>query len=186
MGISLINTPENFSGGKIANFMPVWESFTSDSWILTQVQGVQLDCGADLSLVQDKSEISFLPEEDRLVADEIQSLLQKGVIREVTAVPGQVLSNVFLREKKDGSFRMILNLKNLKARSHWPMDTKRMQKDTADEQNFGGGSIHFNPLKKWGKNSRKQNGKERTWVVCSGDVKRMFIGNLADESGCPF
>ena len=23
-------------------------------------------------------------------------------------------------------------------------------------------------------NLRKQNGKERTWVVCSGDVKRMF------------
>ena len=55
------------------------------------------------------------------------------------------------------------------------------------QQNFGGGSIRFHPLQKWTKLAKicekNGKGKERTWVVCSGDVKRMFIGSLADESG---
>ena len=42
---------------------------------------------------------------------EIYTLLQKGVIENHSH--GEFLSNVFLRSKKDGSFRMILNLKNL-------------------------------------------------------------------------
>ena len=44
---------------------------------------------------------------------EIYTLLQKGVIEEANHSTGEFLSNVFLRPKKDGSFRMILNLKNL-------------------------------------------------------------------------
>ena len=32
-------------------------------------------------------------------------------------------------------------------------------------------------------NLRKQNGKERTRVVCSRDVKEMNIGRKGDESG---
>ena len=32
-------------------------------------------------------------------------------------------------------------------------------------------------------NLQKQNGKERTKVVCSRDVKQMNIGSLADENG---
>ena len=44
---------------------------------------------------------------------EIYTLLQKGVIEEAYHSHGEFLSNVFLRPKKGGSFRMILNLKNL-------------------------------------------------------------------------
>ena len=59
------------------------------------------------------------------------------------------------------------------------------KKDTADEQNFGGGSIRFHPLKKLtkiGNNLRERNGIEWTLVVWSGDVKRVIIGSLTDES----
>ena len=37
-----VNTPENFSGGKIASFFDVWKNFTSDQWVLNQVKGVKV------------------------------------------------------------------------------------------------------------------------------------------------
>ena len=57
---------------------------------------------------------------------EIYTLLQKGVIAEAYHSHGDFLSNVFLRPKKDGSFRMILNLKNLNSHveyNKFKMDT---------------------------------------------------------------
>lgn len=57
---------------------------------------------------------------------EIYTLLQKGVIEEAYHSHGEFLSNVFLRPKKDGSFRMILNLKNLNSHveyNKFKMDT---------------------------------------------------------------
>lgn len=40
---------------------------------------------------------------------------QKGVIKKAISCPGQFISSVFIRPKKDGSFQMILNLKQLNA-----------------------------------------------------------------------
>ena len=51
--------------------------------------------------------------EKDLVTKEITSLLKKGAIRKTQFQRGQVLSSLFLREKKDGSQRPILNLRNL-------------------------------------------------------------------------
>ena len=63
------------------------------------------------------------------------------------------------------------------------MYTKRMQKG---HQSFGGWHHPFSSALKIDKtveNLRKQNGKERTRVVCSRDVKEMNIGRKGDESG---
>ena len=52
---------------------------------------------------------------------EIYTLLQKGVIEEANHSPGE-----FFRPKKHGSFRMILNLKNLNSHveyNKFKMDT---------------------------------------------------------------
>ena len=74
-------------------------------------------------------------------------------------------------------------------RSHRPMYTKRMQKNTEDDQSVGIGVIRLYPfssapkIDKTVEKFRKQNGKERTRVVCSRDVKQMNIGRLVDESG---
>ena len=57
--------------------------------------------------------IKFTDLESSLMDQEINTLLQKGVIEEANHSHGEFLSDVFLRPKKDGSFRMILNLKNL-------------------------------------------------------------------------
>ena len=44
----------------------------------------------------------------------MQNLLKKGVIVESTHEPNEYISPIFLRPKKDGSHRLILNLKTQK------------------------------------------------------------------------
>ena len=59
------------------------------------------------------------------VRKEIASMLEKGAIHVVQEEKGQFLSNIFLREKKDASFRPIINLKKLN--SHIPYEKFKME-----------------------------------------------------------
>ena len=45
--------------------------------------------------------------------NQIRDFLERGIIKVSDHEEGKFISNIFLREKKDGSFRMILNLKDL-------------------------------------------------------------------------
>ena len=66
------------------------------------------------------------------------------------------------------------------------MKTRRIQKGHSDRPKFRSWHHPFSSASKIEKTVeylRKQNGKERTRVVCSRDVKQMDIGNLANESG---
>ena len=57
---------------------------------------------------------------------EISKLLSKGVLELTHRSPGDFISNIFVRPKKDGSYRMILNLKPLNEfvdYHHFKMDT---------------------------------------------------------------
>jgi hypothetical protein len=56
---------------------------------------------------------------------EIAKMLAKGVVEVATHTPGEVMSNIFIRSKKDGSHRLILNLKDLNqfiSYHHFKMD----------------------------------------------------------------
>ena len=55
----------------------------------------------------------FNQTEELIIESEIQKLLQMKVIEEVSPVPGQFISPIFALPKKDGEYRMILNLKDL-------------------------------------------------------------------------
>ena len=68
----------------------------------------------------------FSAEENDIISKEVANLLQKAVIIETRHEPGEFISSVFVRPKKDGSHRMILNLKNLNKHvqyNHFKMDT---------------------------------------------------------------
>lgn len=65
-------------------------------------------------------------QESALIDAEVQKLLAKGVLEEAEHCEGEWLSTVFLRPKKNGEFRMILNLKGLNSwvtYKHFKMDT---------------------------------------------------------------
>ena len=70
--------------------------------------------------------LSFNPCEIAFLYSEIERLLSMGVIVKSEPEQGQFLSNVFLRPKKNGSFRLILNLRELNKNvtyRHFKMDT---------------------------------------------------------------
>ena len=90
------------------------------------VRGVQVEFQENPSNISHKRKIVFSSTEYELVKQEISSFIEKGIIQEVEPVEGQVLSNIFLREKKDGSKRVILNLKFLNEtidKEHFKMDS---------------------------------------------------------------
>ena len=61
-----------------------------------------------------------------VISTEIEKHLQKGVIVTTGHEKGEFISPIFIRPKKDGSFRLILNLKRLHEHveyQHFEMDT---------------------------------------------------------------
>lgn len=61
----------------------------------------------------------FSAEENDIISKEVANLLEKAAIVETSHEPREFISSVFVRPKKDGSHRMILNLKNLNNTLKW-------------------------------------------------------------------
>ena len=69
---------------------------------------------------------SFTEAEQTIIDNEIEKFLLKGIIRLSLYEDGQVISPIFVRPKKDGSHRVIFNLKKLNeavSYHHFKMDT---------------------------------------------------------------
>lgn len=107
------NTPENFHAGKICFHFDRWKELTSDRNILKTVLGYKLDllqCPMQAKLPH---QIRFSPEEVIVVDTEIQKLLDKNVIERANRVENDFISNIFTTKKRDGTYRLILNLQTL-------------------------------------------------------------------------
>ena len=71
-------------------------------------------------------DIVFSQEEREFIDMEICRLQSKNIIVETTHCPGECVSSIFVRPKKDGTHRLILNLKSLNQSityRHFKMDT---------------------------------------------------------------
>ena len=106
----LKNTP---LAGKITNSVSNWSKLTNDKGILQIVKGLKIQFLERPSQNQLQTEIKMSQEEKKLVDIEVQELLRKGTITPARASKDQFVSNIFLRPKKDGRFRPIINLKKL-------------------------------------------------------------------------
>ncbi|KXJ09019.1 Transposon Tf2-6 polyprotein [Exaiptasia diaphana] len=91
------------------------------------VSGVKISFEENLSPVQTHYRPSvFNLQEQQIVQQEITTLLSKGVIQRSFHEPGEYISTIFVRPKADGSYRMILNLKEFNQSveyHHFKMDT---------------------------------------------------------------
>ena len=107
--------------------MPSWRRITSDKNILDYVSGVKISFEEGLVPRQARYRTSiFNAQEEFIVRKEIKTLLEKGVIKQSHHEPGEFISTIFLRPKPDGTFRMILNLKEFNKsveHHHFKMDT---------------------------------------------------------------
>ena len=104
--------PDKPVGGQLKYFLLEWEKLTRDKSVLDMVQGMPLDL-TDFP-VQSKlpHEIKMSQIETEAAQEHIKQLLAKRAIRECPYSGNGFVSNIFLHPKPDGSFRVILNLKN--------------------------------------------------------------------------
>lgn len=120
------SVPTLITGGRIKNFLAKWQEITSDRTILSIVQGYKLEF-YDIQPVQlGRVRPTILYTEAAVALDQqIQNFLSRGIIVESQHESTEFISPVFLRAKKNGSFRMILNLKEFNrfiAYHHFKMD----------------------------------------------------------------
>ena len=103
---------ENFKGGNITNSFEKWTNITQDQFVLNIVQfGLTMEL-AKVSVCQFVPPLNFSPVETEIIDAEISKLFSKGVIVNTNREPNDYVSRIFTRTKKDGNYRMILNLFN--------------------------------------------------------------------------
>ena len=102
----------DFTGGNLGNCIKFWETMTSDEWILNTIQGMEIKFDKVPYQKSIPKGITFNEAEHEIMDEEIKKMLSKNVIEVATDDNEQeFISNIFLRPKKDGSHRVILNLK---------------------------------------------------------------------------
>ena len=112
-GLNTVNCAvQNFVAGNITHHLSEWRSITSDPSILGIVSGYRIDFER-LPYQTYVPCIKFSKGDEHIIAVEVQKRLDKGVLSKTTHCNGEFISSVFTRPKKDGSHRLILNLKNL-------------------------------------------------------------------------
>ena len=106
-----------FKAGRLSLFYDKWHSLTSDAEVLNMISGQLLEFSHkpfQLYVPKDKStENCWDSDQTQTCEIEIQNLLEKGAIVPCEHEKGEYISPIFTTPKKDGSSRMILNLKSL-------------------------------------------------------------------------
>ena len=100
-------------GGRIEAYINKWAKLTSDNIILDAVTGYKIEFLIEYHPpIQSKPvfQHKMTTEEISVIEGEIDKLYQKRVIEQSYHEHGQYISPIFIRPKKDGGYRMILNL----------------------------------------------------------------------------
>lgn len=107
----------SFKAGRLSLFYDEWQSLTSDTEVLDMISGQKLEFSKvpyQVHIPREKSNNTCWDSDQTQTCEvEIQNLLTKGVIVPCEHEHGEYISPIFTTPKKDGSSRMILNLKSL-------------------------------------------------------------------------
>lgn len=125
---------EKFEAGRIRNYLANWKNITTDPYLLLIVKyGYKLEFNGDPPFQTKRPlPINFSTEERKIVDAEITKLLKKKVILESFPEKGEFVSRIFLRPKRDLTFRMILDLSRLNRHleyHHFKMEGLKTVKD---------------------------------------------------------
>ena len=103
---------DSFKAGNVSNSLSAWQNLTSDPEILSTVTGTIIEFDTP-PLTKASPKIPFSIRESDIIDQEIAKMLAKDIVVVATHTSGEVVSNIFIRPKKDGSHKLILNLKGL-------------------------------------------------------------------------
>ena len=103
----------NFRAGQLREHVSAWESLTSDPFILDAIKHyhIEFECEVPYQAQTPRHIYSSLSDKE-VIDGEIPKLLLKGVIERTCHTGNGFVSKVFVRPKKDGTYRMILNLRS--------------------------------------------------------------------------
>lgn len=99
--------------GRLALFLPKWESITTDNVVLQAIAGYRLPFSRRPTRQDREPTIRLTKREQEICNNEIIRLYHKGAIEPVADCENQFLSSYFVIEKSSGGWRFILNLRRL-------------------------------------------------------------------------
>ena len=113
-------------GGQIKEKFENWKKLTDDIEILETVKGATFEFKSVPQQTFTRPSQEFSAQEEKFVKAEIDKLKRKRVVVTSQHEDGEYISPIFMRKKKDGSFRLILNFKDLNSHivyQHFKMGT---------------------------------------------------------------
>jgi hypothetical protein len=111
--------------GRISNHFSAWTSITSDKEILSDTRGITIEL-SEMPAQHRFVQIKFNSAETEIIETEINKMLGKEIIEQVEHTKDKIISNIFTRPKKDGTHRVIINLKDFNKHVsyyHFKMDS---------------------------------------------------------------
>ena len=103
----------SFTAGNLAAHFSQWQSLTSDPEILETVWGYKIEFDTIPSLNKAMVHAVLSETQTESVDTEVSNLLCKQAIEACDLEAGEYIPPIFTRPKKDGSHRMMINLKSL-------------------------------------------------------------------------
>ena len=114
-------------GGRLRFFKNEWYKHTSDPKILDMISDMHIELDDLPPQRRPPPALKLSYEETIATKEQIKSLLEKkAIVHTAPGQEGEFFSSVFLRPKKDGGQRMILNLKQFNKfmhKIHFKMET---------------------------------------------------------------
>ena len=111
-----INTTKGF-GGNLRHHYKFWTKICKDCRVLCHIGGMSIPLTGPVIQKHKPREIRLTEKERKFVRGKLLTLEQEGCISRVPFnSPGGWTSSIFLREKKCGNYRLILNLKPLNSK----------------------------------------------------------------------
>ena len=99
-------------GGRLKFFKNYWRHLTHSRLILDTISGAKIEFTEEVNQEKEPRKLHFNEREQKFMNNKVKELLENGTLKDVTHDEKNTkwLSNIFLQAKKDGKFRMILDL----------------------------------------------------------------------------
>ena len=98
---------------KISSKLEFWKTITSDTCVLNCVQGYKIEFETTPFQLRIPKEIQFSLEDDLKIELEISKFSDNGFIEPACHSEDEFMSKIFIRPKRNGGIRIILNLTEL-------------------------------------------------------------------------
>lgn len=111
-------------GGNTMNYVENWRKITSDPWVISAIQGIEIPLVDFPIQKREPKPIRFSQEEMNLMQEAVDTLIVKNVIEQSDEEELQYISNIFMVPKSNGKVRIILDLStfnNFVEKTHFKM-----------------------------------------------------------------